>query len=103
MAAPVAAECAGRTQAQAELGEYRASCQAQFDSWLKLRNAKLIAFDTETTGLDAQKAQLVGLSFAVKAGEAAYIPVAHSYMGVPTQLDRDTVLPGAKADPRGPE
>jgi DNA polymerase-1 len=67
--------------------------QAQFDTWLeKLKNAELIAFDTETTGLDAQQAQLVGLSFAVKAGEAAYIPVAHSYMGVPNQLDRDAVL-----------
>ncbi|MCR4507709.1 DNA polymerase I [Pseudomonas sp. 32.2.56] len=71
--------------------------QAQFDEWLeKLRNAELIAFDTETTGLDAQQAQLVGLSFAVKAGEAAYIPVAHSYMGVPSQLDRDAVLKALK-------
>lgn len=71
--------------------------QARFDVWLeKLRNAKLIAFDTETTGLDAQKAQLVGLSFAVKAGEAAYIPLTHSYMGVPEQLDRDTVLRALK-------
>ncbi|MCO8162439.1 DNA polymerase I [Pseudomonas sp. 21LCFQ010] len=67
--------------------------QARFDAWLeKLNSAELIAFDTETTGLDAQKAQLVGLSFAVKAGEAAYIPLTHSYMGVPEQLDRDTVL-----------
>ena len=76
------------------LGDYQLVLeQAQFDSWLaKLADAELIAFDTETTGLDAQQAQLVGLSFAVKAGEAAYIPVAHSYMGVPTQLDRDAVL-----------
>ena len=67
--------------------------QATFDVWLKkLNDAKLIAVDTETTGLDAQKAQLVGLSFAVKPGEAAYIPLTHSYMGVPEQLDRDTVL-----------
>ncbi|MBX8589705.1 DNA polymerase I [Pseudomonas cichorii] len=67
--------------------------QARFDVWLeKLRTASLIAFDTEATGLDAQQAQLVGLSFAVKAGEAAYIPLTHSYMGVPDQLDRDTVL-----------
>ncbi|RMO15284.1 DNA polymerase I [Pseudomonas cichorii] len=67
--------------------------QARFDVWLeKLRTASLIAFDTEATGLDAQQAQLVGLSFAVKAGEAAYIPLTHSYMGVPEQLDRDTVL-----------
>jgi DNA polymerase-1 len=71
--------------------------QAQFDAWLeKLEKAELIAFDTETTGLDAQKAQLVGMSFAVTAGEAAYIPLAHSYMGVPAQLDRDQVLAALK-------
>ncbi len=67
--------------------------QARFDVWLeKLRKAPLFAFDTETTGLDAQQAQLVGLSFAVQAHEAAYVPLTHSYMGVPEQLDRDTVL-----------
>ncbi|WP_422422577.1 DNA polymerase I [Pseudomonas sp. GZD-222] len=67
--------------------------QARFDAWLeKLRNAPLFAFDTETTGLDAQQAQLVGLSFAVQAHEAAYVPLTHNYMGVPEQLDRDTVL-----------
>ncbi|AMB77695.1 DNA polymerase I [Pseudomonas fragi] len=71
--------------------------QARFDVWLKkLNDAKLIAFDTETTGLDAQQAQLVGLSFAVKPGEAAYIPLTHSYMGVPEQLDRDSVLQALK-------
>ncbi len=71
--------------------------QARFDVWLKkLNDAKLIAFDTETTGLDAQQAQLVGLSFAVKPGEAAYIPLTHSYMGVPEQLDRDSVLRALK-------
>jgi DNA polymerase-1 len=67
--------------------------QARFDAWLeKLQAAKLFAFDTETTGLDAQQAQLVGLSFAVEPYEACYIPLTHSYMGVPEQLDRDTVL-----------
>ncbi|VXC88750.1 fused DNA polymerase I 5'-_3' exonuclease; 3'-_5' polymerase; 3'-_5' exonuclease [Pseudomonas sp. 8Z] len=71
--------------------------QAQFDAWLKkLEQAELIAFDSETTSIDAQQAQLVGLSFAVKAGEAAYIPLAHSYMGVPQQLDRDAVLKALK-------
>ena len=71
--------------------------QARFDVWLKkLNDAKLIAFDTETTGLDAQQAQLVGLSFAIKPGEAAYIPLTHSYMGVPEQLDRDSVLRALK-------
>ena len=71
--------------------------QARFDAWLeKLKAAKLFAFDTETTGIDAQQAQLVGLSFAVQANEAAYIPLAHSYMGAPQQLDRDTVLRALK-------
>ena len=67
--------------------------QARFDVWLeKLRQAPLFAFDTETTGLDAQRAQLVGLSFAVQAHEAAYVPLAHDYAGAPQQLDRDSVL-----------
>jgi len=71
--------------------------QAQFDAWLKkLEAAPLIAFDTETTSLDAQQAQVVGVSFAVEAGEAAYVPLAHSYMGVPAQLDRDAVLQALK-------
>lgn len=71
--------------------------EAQFEMWLeKLRNAELFAFDTETTGLDAQVAELVGLSFAVQPHEAAYIPLTHSYMGVPRQLDRDTVLRAIK-------
>ncbi|ARU86540.1 DNA polymerase I [Pseudomonas sp. M30-35] len=71
--------------------------QADFDAWLeKLNKAELIAFDTETTSVDAQQAQLVGVSFAVSAGEAAYVPLAHSYMGVPTQLDRDAVLKALK-------
>jgi len=67
--------------------------QARFDFWLeKLRQAPLFAFDTETTSLDAQQAQLVGLSFAVQAHEAAYVPLAHDYEGAPAQLDRDAVL-----------
>lgn len=71
--------------------------QTDFDAWLeKLNKAELIAFDTETTSVDAQQAQLVGVSFAVSAGEAAYVPLAHSYMGVPTQLDRDAVLKALK-------
>lgn len=84
--------------APANTGDYQLVLeQAQFDDWLKkLEQAELIAFDSETTSIDAQQAQLVGLSFAVKAGEAAYIPLAHSYMGVPQQLDRDTVLEALK-------
>ncbi|MCL4121540.1 UNVERIFIED_CONTAM: hypothetical protein GTU68_001347, partial [Idotea baltica] len=65
----------------------------EFLDWLaKLENSEGFAFDTETTSLDAQAAELVGLSFSVDAGEAAYVPVAHSYMGAPDQLDRDWVL-----------
>ncbi|MDX1367551.1 DNA polymerase I [Pseudomonas sp.] len=91
------AEPASVAPAPAPSGYLTILDQAQFDSWLeKLAGAELIAFDTETTGLDAQKAQLVGLSFAVTAGEAAYIPLAHSYMGVPAQLDRDQVLAALK-------
>lgn len=84
--------------APASNGDYQLVLeQAQFDAWLKkLEQAELIAFDSETTSVDAQQAQLVGLSFAVKAGEAAYIPLAHSYMGVPQQLDRDAVLKSLK-------
>ena len=64
-----------------------------FAAWLeKLRAAEVIAFDTETTSLDPQQAQVVGVSFSVSPHEAAYVPLAHSYMGVPEQLDRDAVL-----------
>jgi len=68
-----------------------------FNTWLeKLANADLIAFDTETTSLDPMQAELVGLSFAIDAFEAIYIPVGHDYPGVPTQLDRDKVLEALK-------
>jgi len=71
--------------------------QADFDRWLaQLQGADCFAFDTETTSIDAQKAQLVGLSFAIEAGTAAYVPLCHSYMGVPQQLDLDAVLAALK-------
>ncbi len=64
-----------------------------FDAWLaKLQAAELVAFDTETTSLDAMRAEIVGLSFSVKPGEACYIPLAHSYGDAPTQLPMDEVL-----------
>ena len=64
-----------------------------FADWLqRLSQAKLFAFDTETTSVDAQQARLVGISFAVAEGEAAYLPLAHSYMGVPEQLNEKKVL-----------
>ncbi|PIT76366.1 DNA polymerase I [Limnohabitans sp. B9-3] len=64
-----------------------------FDAWLaKLQAAELVAFDTETTSLDAMRAEIVGLSFSVKPGEACYIPLTHSYGDAPTQLPIDEVL-----------
>ncbi|MBT8073587.1 MAG: DNA polymerase I [Xanthomonadales bacterium] len=69
----------------------------EFKQWLeRLKNAELVAFDTETTSLDPMQAELVGLSFAVNAHEAAYVPVGHEYAGAPGQLDRDTVLEALK-------
>ena len=66
---------------------------ATLDDWLKrLANAGLFAFDTETTSLDYMQAELVGVSFAITPGEAAYLPVAHDYPGAPDQLDRDAAL-----------
>ncbi len=67
--------------------------QKDFTRWLKkLQQADLVAFDTETDSLDYMQANVVGLSFAVEAGEAAYVPLAHAYSGAPKQLDRDEVL-----------
>ena len=67
--------------------------EAQLDDWLqRLQSAGVFAFDTETTSLDYMAARIVGVSFAVEAGEAAYVPVAHDYPGAPEQLDRDSVL-----------
>ena len=67
--------------------------ETALDRWLgKLDSAELVAFDTETTSLNYMEAELVGVSLAVEAGEAAYIPVAHDYPGAPDQLDRDLLL-----------
>jgi DNA polymerase-1 len=61
--------------------------------WIdRLKAADLFAFDTETTSLDYMRAELVGLSFAVVPGAAAYVPVAHAYPGAPEQIDRDWAL-----------
>ena len=65
----------------------------RLDHWLeKLQKADLFAFDTETTSLDYMQAEIVGVSFAVKPGEAAYVPLAHDYPGAPEQLPREKVL-----------
>ena len=63
------------------------------EAWLaRLAKSELFAFDTETTSLDALQAEIVGVSFTDRAGEGAYVPLAHEYPGAPAQLDRDAVL-----------
>ena len=67
--------------------------ESAFDQWFKiLEDSECFAFDTETTSLNYMQAEIVGVSFAVQSGQAAYIPLAHHYSGVPEQLDRKTVL-----------
>src|SRR6187455_1742975 len=67
--------------------------EAQLADWLKkLESAELFAFDTETTSLEYMKAEIVGVSFAVAPGAAAYLPLRHDYAGAPDQLDRDVSL-----------
>ncbi|PSV35663.1 DNA polymerase I [Photobacterium sp. GB-210] len=64
-----------------------------FATWLEqLTAAEAFAFDTETDGLDYMTANVVGVSFAIEEGKAAYVPVAHDYLDAPAQLDRDWVL-----------
>ena len=71
--------------------------QSALDAWLKtLAAAELFAFDTETTSLNYMEARIVGVSFAVEPGVAAYVPLAHDYLGAPIQLPRDAVLAALK-------
>ncbi|MFM4650666.1 DNA polymerase I [Aeromonas bivalvium] len=67
--------------------------EAEFDAWLaQLQAAPLFAFDTETTSLDYMEARVVGVSFAVEPGKAAYVPFGHDYLGAPAQLSEALVL-----------
>ncbi|MCW7763837.1 DNA polymerase I [Photorhabdus luminescens] len=71
--------------------------QKSFDEWIeKLKKAPVFAFDTETDSLDTLTANLVGMSFAISAGDAAYLPLGHDYLGAPEQLDREVVLAALK-------
>jgi DNA polymerase-1 len=81
-------------QAQALEADYdTVLTEEALDGWLdKLRQAELFAFDLETNSLDYMRAEICGLSFAVAPGQAAYVPVAHAYLGAPAQLDREQVL-----------
>ncbi|MDX1706593.1 DNA polymerase I [Pseudidiomarina sp.] len=83
----------GETDAIAHDDYQVITSQAALDDWLKqLKAADYFSFDTETTSLNYMEAELVGVSFAIKPGKAAYVPVAHDYPGAPDQLDRSEVL-----------
>jgi DNA polymerase-1 len=81
--------------------------QQQLAAWIdKLRAAPLVCFDTETTSLDYMAARIVGVSFAVTPGEAAYVPLAHDYPGAPDQLPLEATLAALKPlleDPQLPK
>ena len=67
--------------------------QHQLDEWLaRISAAPLVSLDTETTGLDPMKAQLVGIALSIEPRCSAYLPLAHRYAGVPEQLPIDSVL-----------
>ena len=93
-----AAEAAEVTEAPSEPGAHRTGYAtlldwASFDAWLaKISAAGLTAFDTETTGLDPMVATLVGMSFSIVEGEAAYLPLSHHYADAPAQLALAEVL-----------
>jgi len=84
----------GETVHIASSGNYETILtEPQLDAWLKkILHADLVCVDTETTGLDVMNAQLVGISFAVEAHHAAYLPLAHHYPGAPDQLNREHAL-----------
>ncbi len=67
--------------------------EADLSRWLdKISHARLVCFDTETTSLDPLTAKLVGMSFSIKAGAAAYLPLKHDYFDAPDQLPFDATL-----------
>ncbi len=84
----------GQDAKQKQSVEYEAVLtKTQFEQWLKkIQSAEIFAFDTETTSLNYINAEIVGVSFAVEAGKAAYVPLAHEYPDVPRQLERQYVL-----------
>ncbi|MCW5581969.1 MAG: DNA polymerase I, partial [Luteimonas sp.] len=93
-AAPAQAPAVPPAAALSAPGEYESILtQAQLDAWIaKLQAADEFALDTETDSLDPMRANLVGISFAVDTGRAAYLPLGHDSPGAPAQLDRDAAL-----------
>ena len=67
--------------------------EAQLDQWIgQCEQASIVSIDTETTSLNPMQAQIVGISLSIEPHHAAYIPLGHTYAGVPTQLDLDSIL-----------
>jgi DNA polymerase-1 len=92
-AAPVTLDGAANAIATAPRIYETITTEAQLDDWIaRLSAADLFAFDTETTSLEYMQAQIVGVSFAVSPGIAAYLPLRHDYAGAPDQLDREKSL-----------
>ncbi len=112
-AAPGVAEAAVATVAPALMADplprhyEKVLSQGAWDEWLaRLRVAPLVSFDTETDSLDYMQARIVGVSFSIEPGSAAYVPLAHDYPGAPEQLNRERVLAALKPlleDPRLPK
>ncbi len=100
-----AAEAAAHPAADPGRREYELILdQAAFERWMgQLEAAELVAFDTETTSLDYMQAEIVGVSFCVEPGRAAYVPLAHTSPGTPDQLDRKAVLARMKPLLEDPE
>ena len=98
--APASSVPVSETAAKVEVGRVLADehyvtilDEETLNAWIKqLEKAPFFAFDTETDSLDNVSANLIGLSFAIEPGQAAYVPVAHDYPDAPEQLDRDRVL-----------
>ena len=94
----------GSEKSVAQEGKHAAGANYQtvldkqvFDDWInELSKGKQFAFDTETTSLDYMEARVVGVSFAIKAGEAAYVPFGHDYPDAPEQLSEAYVLGNLK-------
>jgi DNA polymerase-1 len=106
-AAPQAADVTAAPGAGRRRDYHTITTRDALASWIaKLESAPLISFDTETDGLDYLRARLVGVSFAVTPGEAAYVPLSHDYPGAPEQLPLTDVLEALKPlleDPARPK
>jgi DNA polymerase-1 len=94
----IAAATAPTTQTETITAQYDTITEMDhLQQWIsRLQSAPYFALDTETDALDYMQANIVGLSFAIKAGKAAYVPVAHDYLGAPAQLSREAVLQALK-------